>query len=403
MNDVRRRGILLRRPSAAAVQTLSPTFAERVLTFRHPLIAYARRWRTVLVAFVASRFVIALLMGFSSMIVVPGEHGPRGGFIGILTQGQGVTYLEIAQSGYAGGESGRSLAGFFPFYPFLVQVVAVVFRDAAFSAILISNVALLAAGILLKELLDRHHHDSRTSSTAVAFLMFGPVSFYFSGAYVESTFLMLTLAACFAAVTRRWSIAALTGALASMSHVLGVFVLLPLVFEFLNARRRDQRPNATSAAHALLLAIAVPLGLAAFMGFCWFRFGDALAPIRASEFWLAGFVAPWDAISATTLIPPFYRAFTLLMLCSAAALLCAGIFAKVRASYLVYASVLIVLYTCSPALPSLPRWLSIVFPLYIVLAVVTRRIEWLYEPLLACSFTLLAFCTIMAANGHWIG
>jgi hypothetical protein len=102
------------------------------------------------------------------------------------------------------------------------------------------------------------------------------------------------------------------------------------------------------------------------------------------------------------LIPPFYRAFTLLMLGTAVALSCAGLLLKARRSYLLYSGLLLVLFACSPALPSIARWLSVVFPLYAILAVITRRFEWSFEPLLACSFTLLAFCTMLIANGHWM-
>ena len=144
------------------------------------------------------------------------------------------------------------------------------------------------------------------------------------------------------------------------------------------------------------------LGCGGFLLFSWLRFGDALAPLRQSELWSGGLLAPWMVIAATELIPPFYRTFTLLMLGSAVALWCAGILLNVRRSYLFYSGVLLVLYACSPAVPSIARWLTIVFPLVVVLALLVRRIEWSFEPLLACSFTLLAFCTVLVANGHWM-
>ena len=357
-----------------------------------------RRWHTVLITFVASRLTICMLMGFSTMIVVPGESGPRGGFSGILTQGDASRYVEIASAGYGHGEDGLAKIGLFPLYPMAVRTVAVVLRDTAISAMFVSNIALLGVGILLKELLDLHYKDARISRIAVTFLMFSPASFFFSGAYVEATLLMLILGAWYAAATSRWRIASLTAACAAASHSLGLLVLLPLVAEYVSASRRQRIAFRETA----LLFLGPLLGCGAVLLFSWLRFGDALAPQRQSELWRSGLIAPWSAIAATELIPPFYRAFTLLMLGSAAALWCAGLLLKVRRSYLVYSGVLLVLYACSPALPSIARLLSIVFPLVVVLAVIVRRFTWSFEPLLACSFTLLAFCTILIANGHWM-
>ena len=360
-----------------------------------------RRYQDVLIAFVTSRFIIALLMGFSSMIVVPGENGPRGGFIGILTQGDAARYLQIATSGYGSGADALANIGLFPLYPLLVGAVSLVLRDAAISAILISNFALLAAGILLKELLDRQYGERSISRSAVTFLMFSPLSFFFSGAHAESTLLMCTLGALLAAASGRWRIAAAAGACASAVSALGVIVLLPLALEYFAARRGRYRQSATISDGILLFAL-VPFGGALHLCWSWFQYGDPLAPLAASEWFRAGLVTPWESIGMLSLIPPFYRAFTLLMLGSAVALWCAAVLLKVRASHLIYAAALIAIYACSPALPSIGRWLCIVFPLYIALAVLTKRLESAFEPLLACSLTLLAFCTILVANGHWM-
>lgn len=395
---MRQTGFRRRGRARAAVALVRRRIPERFASSNHPLITWLRRWQSVLITFAASRLTICMLMGFSTMIVVPGESGPRGGFSGILTQGVGAQYVELAANGYGSGEAGPGNVGLFPLYPMIVRVVAVLVRDTAVSALLVSNLALLAAGILLKELLDVHYKDPTISRAAVTFLMFSPVSFFFSGAYVEATLLMTTLGAWYAASTRRWLIAGVVAACASASHALGLLILLPLMAEYLSAARRER----VALRDGMLLLAGAPLGLGAILLFSWLRFGDALAPLRASELWNGGLVAPWTAIAATQLIPPFYRAFALLMLCSAAAVWCAGVLLKVRRSYLLYSGLLLVLFACSPALPSIARWLSIAFPLYVVLAVITRRFEWSFEPLLACSFTLLAFCTVLIANGHWM-
>jgi hypothetical protein len=57
-------------------------------------------------------------------------------------------------------------------------------------------------------------------------------------------------------------------------------------------------------------------------------------------------------------------------------------------------------YLAWGSLEGLPRYVSVLFPLYLVLALSSLRWSWLYEPLLAFSIGLLALCTILFANGY---
>ena len=51
---------------------------------------------------------------------------------------------------------------------------------------------------------------------------------------------------------------------------------------------------------------------------------------------------------------------------------------------------------------SSPRFLSIIFPLFIVLGLITARFEGVYAWLLAASVAALTLCTILLANGYWM-
>jgi hypothetical protein len=64
--------------------------------------------------------------------------------------------------------------------------------------------------------------------------------------------------------------------------------------------------------------------------------------------------------------------------------------------------VLIVFSLSWGTMASSPRYLSIIFPLFIVVGLLTTRFEGAYEWLLAASVTLLTLCTVMIANGYWM-
>ena len=357
-----------------------------------------RRWGWVLIAFVASRLIIAFLTRLSRMIFYHGEFWQREGITGVLTQSDGQRYLQIAASGYAAGAEGLAHVGFFPLYPALIRVVSIVL-EPPMAAMVISNIALIVAGILLKELADLLYNDRRITNAAVTFLMFSPLSFLFSGAYPEATFVALTLGAFLAAARDRWLAAAVCGAAAALASAIGWIIVLPLAVEYF--RSGDRRESSDRAVRAGLLAI-VPLACGAFLLFSYLRVGDALAPFRAAPVLEGGAVAPWVTVGTSAWLPKFYRNFTLLMLTFGLLLFCAGLLLKVRASHMLWAGSLLVAYTCSAGFASIARELNVVFPFFIILAVLSRRFDWLYEPLLACTVTIFAFCTLMAANGHWM-
>ena len=79
-----------------------------------------------------------------------------------------------------------------------------------------------------------------------------------------------------------------------------------------------------------------------------------------------------------------------------------GLLLKMRISYLVWAASLILMYLCSNSLEAIPRYLSVVFPLFIVLALVTTRYSPAYIPVLGSSVALLALCTVLLASGYWM-
>ena len=362
------------------------------------------RWRWVLLAFVSSRFIIFGLMKLSKMIIVGGEYWNRkGGVISVLTSWDGAKYIEIAERGYSGAGDHTAALGFLPLYPAVVWLVSLVLQNAAVSAVLVSNILLLGAGILLKELLDREYHEPRISRTAVMFLMFSPVSFFFSSAYSESLFLVLSLGAFFAATRRSWLVACLCGMAAAATQPVGFLITVPLLVEFWRAPRvAGENAEPRGGNGRIFLFALIPLGGALFLLFAQLRFGDALAPLRASELWRRGVVPPWEGISSTEPLRPFYYWFAPLALGIGVLLLAAGAWLRLRLSYLIYAALLIAAFAFCSNLLSVARYLSVVFPLYIVLALLSMRYRWAHEPLLACSFSALAFCTVLAANGYWM-
>jgi hypothetical protein len=358
----------------------------------------------VLLAFATSRLIVYWLIRLSKMIIVPGPFWHHGGIQSVLTQGAGLQFLRVAQDGYSSAEI--SLAGFFPFYPGVVHAFAFVVRSHALAALVISNICLLIAGILLKELLELDYPDRRISRAAVMMLMFSPAAFFFSSAYSESTFLILALAAFLAARRNRWLLASVAGMCLGITSPVGVLILIPLAWEYLGA-------SATGSVNrrALFLAL-IPMGCGVFLLYAHIKFGNALAPFTSSELWRGADISPaemsspalspTDSLADTRSLSPFYRYFTAVILASGIALFALGAVMKVRRSYLVYAALLILVFALAKDLPSIARHLAVVFPLYVALALLAVRFAWAYELAFVSSVAVMGFCTILAATGHWM-
>jgi hypothetical protein len=152
--------------------------------------------------------------------------------------------------------------------------------------------------------------------------------------------------------------------------------------------------------HLLLLAL-VPAGLAAYLLYLYMLRGDFFLPMHAqSGGWGKTLTLPWQSFLWPSNFPashiPLYQA----IVGSALILTAASFFLRLRATYLVYLAASILFYLAWGTLEALPRHISVLFPLYLVLALLSSRWKWLYEPLLAFSIALLALCTVLFANAY---
>jgi hypothetical protein len=75
---------------------------------------------------------------------------------------------------------------------------------------------------------------------------------------------------------------------------------------------------------------------------------------------------------------------------------------RLRPTYLVVFVVFTMICVCSSVLESLPRYLSVLFPFYFVLALATKEWPDLTVPLFVGSTILQVISTILFVNGYWL-
>lgn len=371
------------------------------------------RWRRlwdaagwVVFMFAISRLIVIMLIWVSRQIV---ERGPyvtlsgqmqHGGTLrDLLTQWDGFWYRFIAEHGY-GPPTPDLAAAFFPVYPLLVRGVAFVVRDLQMASLIVSNGCLLAAALLFIRLL-RLDYDELVCRRAVTFLMFNPVSFFLSAAYTESTFLLLSVGALLAARQGKWLGAALCGGCLSATRAPGLVIGAPLLAEYVLQWRGRGAELRAFFRPQLLWLVLIPAGLAIYLFYFYIERGDFFMPMHSqARGWEKRLAFPWQTFLWPTSFPaslvPLYQT----IVGAAIILTAAGFFLKMRATYLVYAVAALLFYLMWGSLEGLPRYLSILFPIHITLALLSSRWPWMYEPLLAFSIALLALCTVLFANAY---
>ena len=263
-------------------------------------------WRRAIVAVVTLRVALAvlalvfggLLPGLKPVDVEPlagrgffgwEAHSPAEQGYGLIGAGlerfDALWYLAIAKDGYPSGspEHVPGAAAFFPLYPVLVGALA---RVLAGTWLLAANLVSLAAAIAglagVHRLIEAETGDAELGGRAVTALALFPTAFYLVAPYTEGLFLACSVWSMLLARRGRWAAAGGFAVAAALTRNLGVLLVLALGLELVR-QRQEGRVVPRSALPAAVLA--APLGLAAYLGFWWWRAGTPFATLTAQGGW----------------------------------------------------------------------------------------------------------------------
>lgn len=306
-------------------------------------------------------------------------------------------YLQIAQHGYSSLESMNTFTlhqanyAFFPLYPVLMRVVAVLVQNIFVSGLLVANASLVLLLIFLYRYV-RLESNSSTAMWTVIFLLCAPISFIFSGVFTESLYLLCVIAAFFYARKQRWFFVGLLGLCAALTRSVGVFLIIPMLIEYMQTIQWNTRRIRWNIVFLLL----IPFGTALFMLYTFFLSGNALAFVHVQSAWGRGLVNPLSLIMHAVWRGDAAMRFNALASVVACALLIIG-HKKLRASEIVFGiySVFVPLMT---GLESMARYTLVVFPLYIVLGHFIQR-TWIRFAVALTLFIIQCMLMIFWTTG----
>lgn len=367
---------------------------------------FLAREREVLFAFVASRLFVWALAWLAERWLLHGEHWIKTGphLWQMLERWDAAWYRGIVKEGYSYVPGAESNVAFFPLLPICVWILKqTISMKVARAGFIVSNLALVASAVVLRRLVVRDYPEpSRVPARAVWLLLLCPMTFFHSAMYTESLYLLLSLVAILAARDGRWLAAGSAGALITATRGNALLIVVPLLWEAVIEHRRGGVQSA--AAHGIARSrwwlLMVPLGLVSYATYLHFRFGDALAFAHAMAAWNRTLAWPWVGISGA-LDPPY--PYGRLLIGSAVVgllLVLLGFLVRLRTSYQLYAAAMFTLFISTSILHSLPRYLSVIFPFYIAVAVASIRSEAVFLFTLVASAGFMAFCIALFVSGY---
>ena len=299
----------------------------------------------------------------------------------------------------------ESYIAYLSLYPVALGLLARLGCPSAAAALLLSFSGTVFGLAAVQAIVDdggRHAAARR----AVCYIMLSPVSFYFLNGYSEGFFFGLSAWCLLCARRGMWGQAGIFGALASLTRVTGVFLLIGVVIEYVQQPRCSRRPQdlaplmmIAAAAACLVLYPVIALGSTySLIGIENHLYG---------RFW----ATPWHA--ALLAVRAMCASSLPLSLLDASKLLAAGCWLALLLlgwrrlptslwAYLACGGILLCNVTHLFAVPwwSLDRFLTVLFPGAIVLAMLEFRPKW-HWLLWVLSAMCLAVEWALFVNGYW--
>lgn len=302
-------------------------------------------------------------------------------------------YMGISKAGYTPFSpeqiiSHQANIAFFPLYPLIMRFLGLIIGNDYISGLLISNFCLIVSCIYLYQLV-KLDYDEDTSTKAIKYLFLFPVSFILSGVFTESLYLALTLMCFYYARTGKWHLVGITGFFLSLTRSTGVLVLLPLLYEGLMPLIKENKSlktlkNSKNEILPLFYLSLIPLGTILFMIYNYHLTGDFMAFAHAQVMWNRHFGNPLE-ILVRGYHGDIYTAFNAAF-ASIALFIFIVFYKKIRFSYWLFC-IYSVLVPLSTGIWSMPRFILVIFPIYILFADITKnRVS---EDLVLLSFALL--------------
>ena len=341
----------------------------------------------------------------------------------------GVHYLTIAERGY---HAAALIQAFFPLYPSLLAIAHLLGLETLRFGILLNWLLLPVLAFVLYKLFLSVQPKENARFAILALAVF-PTSFFFACLYTETMFCILVAGTFLAAGQKRWWLAVVLAAAASATRLVGIFLLPAVLCSWPGCDQHTPKQvwqfiRAHWWRGGFIMFAAT--GLVAYMVYLQWQFQDPLLFIHVQSEFGSGreetiVLLPqtlWRSIKIVTTVPVDFKWWSylqdLVLTGVVGGTLGVGLlqtlsrfwngstrlFGRLPAlplSWYVFCVPAILLPTATGTLSSMPRYLLVALPFFVILAqlIQTKRQRVIYGIL---SIAVLLFNWILFVQGYWV-
>lgn len=365
------------------------------------------------------RIVLYIISLFSIVLILSPEKITFECFLNAWDKWDATRYLAIAENGYGAffaEETDYYNLAFFPLYPWTVRIFTNFIPNIKLAGLIVSTLYFSAAMAFMYALVA-NDYGKKVAKLSVIFISIAPFSFFLGGIMSESTFLFTTVLAWYLIKKEKWFWAAIVGALASMSRIVGILIVIPYVLELIEANAESFRNHKYKEWFIKCFkqgfwVFLIPLGLAVYLVLNYHYTGDCFKFLEYQHtYWYHSFCYfgkgmqnYWNEVltNGRTLNLKFEMFIPQAVSYTFSALLMFLCCRNHRSLYTLYYVAYFIVVTSDTWQTSGARFMVVAIPLYIMLANLVKKRDLLALSLIIISTALYGIYSTMYLAGKFI-
>lgn len=359
--------------------------------------------------FIANRLIIAVIAALAFSFLEEKPIALMEHFQTIWMKWDSRHYLHIAEFGYPTSGDYRVIIAFYPMYPMLIRITAMVVNDYFLSSLIVSSVCLWLSCIMLYRLMQFEFGNDESSKSSVKYLLLFPLSYFGSMAYTESTFLLFTLCSFYYMRRGFWFWAGMFGLLAALTRNQGILLFGPMVYEIIRQSLDQIRKGQPITQQALIsrmsFTLLIPLGTFLYLATNKYLLGDWFAFLDyQKQNWGQEFIFFADNIVNIAnriddgnwymAIGTWLPSITIFIFCLIIITISTSVLPN---AYTIYSLAFLIISYSPSWLLSGARYMFVLFPIYMVLAKLLhgrKAISHHIDMALTCFLVVILFAFI---------